>query len=449
VTTPCPDSKALTNNCEGGIKADSSLSHNAHFRKAHSFSGHRKYLQNAGSFEAGTGCSRNFRSFGVVTDAAHNDAPGGADDIPLLSLADYERAAGQAVSRDALGYIQGGAGDEITLADNIAAWSRLALRPRMLVGAGSCDPAVTLLGVRRPHPVIVAPTAFQRLAHPDGEIGIARAAAATETIMCVSTLASAGAASVAEAVPGGTRWFQLYVFTDRGVTRDLVANAVEHGYEAVVVTVDRPVLGVRERELRSDLRGTGDDTAAPDAIAAPSAVAAPTPGPARGMRPADYSALIDPDLRWADIELLASECPLPVLVKGILTAEDAELAIAHGVAGVIVSNHGGRQLDTVLSGADALAPIADVAGGRIDVLVDGGIRRGTDVVKALALGANAVLVGRPLTHGLAVAGGHGAQRVLEILLTEVENALALTGCPRATDLDRSFVTPAPWAAPPR
>ncbi|HEY2438688.1 MAG TPA: alpha-hydroxy acid oxidase [Solirubrobacteraceae bacterium] len=384
-----------------------------------------------------------------MTEAAHNDAPGGADDIPLLSLADYERAAGQAVSRDALGYIQGGAGDEITLADNIAAWSRLALRPRMLVGAGSCDPAVTLLGVRRPHPVIVAPTAFQRLAHPDGEIGIARAAAVTETIMCVSTLASAGAASVAEAVPGGTRWFQLYVFTDRGVTRDLVANAVEHGYEAVVVTVDRPVLGVRERELRSDLRGAGDDTAAPDAIAAPGAVAAPAPGPARGMRPADYSALIDPDLRWADIELLASECPLPVLVKGILTAEDAELAIAHGVAGVIVSNHGGRQLDTVLSGADALPPIADVAGGRIDVLVDGGIRRGTDVVKALALGANAVLVGRPLTHGLAVAGERGAQHVLEILLTEVENALALTGCPRATDLDRSFVTPAPWAVPPR
>jgi 4-hydroxymandelate oxidase len=384
-----------------------------------------------------------------VTEAAHNDTPGGADDLPLLSLADYERAAGEAVSREALGYIQGGAGDEITLADNVAAWSRLALRPRMLVGAGSCDPGVTLLGARRPHPVIVAPTAFQRLAHPDGEIGIARAAAATETIMCVSTLASAGAASVAEAVPGGTRWFQLYVFTDRGVTRDLVANAVEHGYEAVVVTVDRPVLGVRERELRSNLRGAGDDTAAPDAIASPGAVAAPAPGPARGMRPADYSALIDPDLRWADIELLASECPLPVLVKGILIAEDAELAIAHGAAGVIVSNHGGRQLDTVLSGADALAPIADVVGGRIDVLVDGGIRRGTDVVKALALGANAVLIGRPLTHGLAVAGGRGAQRVLEILLTEVENALALTGCPRATDLDRSFVTPAPWAVPQR
>jgi 4-hydroxymandelate oxidase len=195
------------------------------------------------------------------------------------------------------------------------------------------------------------------------------------------------------------------------------------------------------------VRGAGDDAAAPDAIAAPGAVAAPAP--ARGMRPADYSALIDPDLRWGDIERLASECPLPVLVKGILTPEDAKLAIAHGVAGVIVSNHGGRQLDTVLSGADALAPIAEAVAGRIDVLVDGGIRRGTDVVKALALGADAVLVGRPLTHGLAVGGAQGAQRVLEILLTEVENALALTGCPRATDLDRSFVTPAPWAVPPR
>jgi 4-hydroxymandelate oxidase len=167
------------------------------------------------------------------------------------------------------------------------------------------------------------------------------------------------------------------------------------------------------------------------------------------MRPADYSALIDPDLRWSDIERLVAECPLPVLVKGILTPEDAELAIAHGVAGVIVSNHGGRQLDTVLSGADALAPIADAVAGRIDVLVDGGIRRGTDVVKALALGARAVLVGRPLTHGLAVAGAEGARHVLEILLTEVENALALTGCPRASELDRSFVTPAPWAVPSR
>jgi 4-hydroxymandelate oxidase len=398
----------------------------------------------------------------VVIDAARNDPSRPGDRARLLSLADYERAARTAVGGEALGYIEGGAGDEITLADNVAAWSRIALRPRMLVGAGECDLGVTILGRRRAHPVLVAPTAFQRLAHPDGEIGIARAAAATDTVMCISTLASAGAATVAAAVPDGTRWFQLYAFTDRGITRHLVSAAVEHGYEAVVVTVDRPVLGVRERELRGDLRGAGDDAAAPDAIAAPGAVSTPAPQSSdsiavpgtegagrRGMRPADYSQLIDPDLGWSDIERLASECPVPVLVKGILTAEDAELAIAHGAAGVIVSNHGGRQLDTVLSGADALPPIADAVAGRIDVLVDGGIRRGIDVVKALALGADAVLIGRPLTYGLAVNGAEGAQRVLQILLTEVENALALIGCPRASDLDRSFVTPAPWAVPPR
>lgn len=394
-----------------------------------------------------------------MTDPDFDAAADGPPEDPLLSIADYARAARAVASPEALGYIEGGAGDEVTLADNTAAWGRLALRPRMLVGSGHCNPGVDLLGVRRPHPVIVAPTAFQRLTHPDGEIGIARAAAATGTIMCVSTLASAGAATVAEAVPDGTRWFQLYAFTDRGVTRELVDGACAHGYEAIVVTVDRPVLGIREREMRTNVRGAGNDAAAPDAIAAPGAVQAPAPAssdavttpsgagvnPARGMRPADYSALIDPDLRWTDIERLVAECPLPVLLKGILTAEDAQLAVQHGVAGIIVSNHGGRQLDTVLSGADALPAVADAVQGQIAVLVDGGIRRGTDVVKALALGADAVLVGRPLTWGLAVAGAAGARRVLEILITETENALALVGCPRAADLDRSFVTPAPWA----
>jgi 4-hydroxymandelate oxidase len=377
----------------------------------------------------------------VMTDAAGMQPRDAPADPTLLSLADYERAAREAVAPAALGYIEGGAGDEVTLADNVRAWNRFALRPRMLVGAGGCDLGVTLLGARVAHPVVVAPTAFQRLAHPDGEIGIARAAAATDTIMCVSTLASAGAATVAEAVPGGTRWFQLYVFSDRGVTRDLVAGAVAHGYKAVVVTVDRPVLGVREREVRSTARGAGSVAAAPDAIA--------TPGAQQRMRPLDYADLIDPDLRWSDIERLVSECPVPVLLKGILTADDAERAIAHGAAGVIVSNHGGRQLDTVLSGADALPPITEAVAGRIDVLVDGGIRRGTDVVKALALGASAVMVGRPLTFGLAVRGADGARHVLEILLAEVKTALALTGCPRASDLDQSFVTPAPWAFPSR
>jgi 4-hydroxymandelate oxidase len=351
---------------------------------------------------------------------------------PLLSLADYERAARRAMSPEALSYIDGGAGDEVTRDDNVAAWRRLALRPRVLVGAGACDPSVELLGVRRPHPVVVAPTAFQGLVHPDGELGTARAAAATETIMCVATLASTGAATVAETVPDLARWFQVYAFTDRGATRALVQGAAEHGYEALVVTVDRPVLGLRESEQRSNVRALGPDPAA-------------VGDASRGAPAADYSTLIDPDLRWTDLERLAGDSGLPVVVKGILTAQDAELAIVHGAAGVVVSNHGGRQLDTVLSGADALPPIVDAVAGRIEVLVDGGIRRGTDVVKALALGADAVMVGRPLTWGLTVGGADGAQRVLAILLAEFVNALALVGCPRAADLDRGFVTPAPWA----
>ena len=349
------------------------------------------------------------------------------------TVAECERQALARMSPEALSYIEGGAADEVTLADNVAAWRRWALRPRMLVGATHIDTGVELLGTRRAHPVVVAPTAFQRLAHPDGEVAVARAAAATGAVMCVSTFASAGAAAVAEAVPEATRWFQLYALTDRGATRELIDDAARRGYEALVVTVDRPVLGIRERERRANVRDPVADIPRRDPVQRPAAPAAALYGQ------------IDPDLRWSDIEQFALHSRLPVLVKGILTAEDAELAIAHGAAGVVVSNHGGRQLDTVLSGADALAPIVDAVAGRIDVLVDGGIRRGTDVVKALALGADAVLVGRPLTWGLVLGGADGARHVLETLLAELVNALALVGSPRAADLNRSFVTPAPWA----
>jgi isopentenyl diphosphate isomerase/L-lactate dehydrogenase-like FMN-dependent dehydrogenase len=368
-------------------------------------------------------------------DAAPEDIPPDASLSRPRTLAEYEREALARMSPEALGYIEGGAGDEVTLADNVAAWRRWALRPRMLIGASGCNPAVTVLGARRPHPVMVAPTAFQRLAHPDGEVAIARAAAATGTVMCVSTFASAGAATVAEAVPEVARWFQLYALTDRGATRALIEDAARLGYEALVVTVDRPVLGIREREWRVRVRDPVVDIPLHDPAQTPEVPTAALYGE------------IDPDLRWSDIERFVADSELPVLVKGILTAEDAELAVAHGAAGVVVSNHGGRQLDTVLSGADALAPIADAVGDRIDVLVDGGIRRGTDVAKALALGARAVLVGRPVTWGLAVAGADGARHVLETLLGEFVNALALIGCPRAADLDSSFVTAAPWAQP--
>jgi 4-hydroxymandelate oxidase len=361
-----------------------------------------------------------------------------APDEPLISLADYERAAAATLQAGPLAYYSGGAGDEITLRDNVAAWRRLAIRPRVLVGAGNRDPSVTVLGRRRPHPLMIAPMAFQRLGHPDGEVATARAAAATGTVMCLSTLGTTSAPALATAVPDASRWFQLYVFKDRGVSRDLVAQAVEHSYEALVVTVDLPALGVRERELR-----TGVHAATAEAVA--SAVAAGAEGM---MTPVEFAGLVDPDLNWADVARFAADSPLPVLVKGVLRPDDARLAVEHGARGVIVSNHGGRQLDTVPSGADALAPIVDAVGNAVDVLVDGGIRRGTDVLKALALGARAVLVGRPLLWGISIDGTDGARRVLEILLAELDNALALAGAPRAADLDRSFVAPAAWTPAP-
>ncbi len=346
-------------------------------------------------------------------------------DASLISLADYERAAAEQLPAGALSYLAGGATDELTLRDNLAAWRRLALRPRMLVGVGQRDPSVELLGRRRPHPVLIAPTAFQQLAHPDGEPATARGAAATETVMCLSTLATSSPEAVAAAAPEATRWFQLYVFKDRGVSRDLVERASVCGYEALVVTVDLPLFGIRERELRSRVRSSAAERVASAAAA----------GASGEMTPEDFGRLVDPDLKWEDIERFAAESPLPVLVKGILTGEDARRAAEHGAAGVIVSNHGGRQLDSVVSGADALPGVVEAVGEQLDVLVDGGIRRGTDVVKALALGARAVMVGRPVVSGLAVGGAEGVQRVLEILLGELDNALGLLGVPRARELE--------------
>jgi isopentenyl diphosphate isomerase/L-lactate dehydrogenase-like FMN-dependent dehydrogenase len=251
--------------------------------------------------------------------------------------------------------------------------------------------------------------------------------------MCLSTLATTTPEELAEALPEAPRWFQLYVFSDRGVSRELSARAAEHGYEALVVTVDLPIMGVRERDLRSGVKSSAQLVASAQAAGAQGT-----------MSPADFAALIDPDLDWSDIEGFAADSQLPVLVKGVLTPEDAALAAEHGARGVVVSNHGGRQLDTVLSGADALPAIVDAAADRLDVLVDGGIRRGTDVLKALALGARAVMVGRPVLWGMAVDGSAGAQRVIEILLRELDAAMALAGARTTGELDRSFVTRAPW-----
>ncbi len=362
-----------------------------------------------------------------------------ADEQPseLVSLADYERAAAMILSPGSLGYIAGGAGNETTMNDNVAAWDRLAILPRMLVGGGPPQPGVEILGRMRPHPIVVAPTAFQRLAHPDAEPATAGAAQATDTIMCLSTFATTSPEGLAAAVPDVTRWLQLYVLNEREISWELVHRAARAGFEAIVVTVDLPVRGTRNREDRFPV--SDEETAELERAAALVAEA--------GITPVNVGAQIDSELTWADIAQLVSDSELPVIVKGILTPGDARLAVEHGAAGVVVSNHGGRQLDTVLAGADALPAVVDEVGGEIDVLVDGGIRRGTDVLKALALGASAVMVGRPVLAGLAVSGAAGAQRVLEILLEEFEAALKLAGAPAATTLDRSFVMRAPWAAP--
>jgi isopentenyl diphosphate isomerase/L-lactate dehydrogenase-like FMN-dependent dehydrogenase len=279
-------------------------------------------------------------------------------------------------------------------------------------------------------PILVAPVAFQRLAHPDGEAGMARAAAGAGTVMCLSTLATARPGEVAEAAPDARLWFQLYCFRDRGVTRALLSEAAEAGCRAVTLTVDAPRPGRRERDLRSGFQ-------LPPELGVPSV--AQLPGAQGPISVADVLRLVDPALSWTDLEALVADSSLPVLVKGVMTAEDAVLAADRGAAGVIVSNHGGRQLDRVAATVDAVGEVAEAVGDRIEVLMDGGVRRGTDVVAALALGAQAVVVGRPAVWGLAAAGTDGARRVLELLRDELELALALCGCPAPESISRAHV----------
>jgi isopentenyl diphosphate isomerase/L-lactate dehydrogenase-like FMN-dependent dehydrogenase len=335
------------------------------------------------------------------------------------NVADYERLAEEALEPGAFGYFAGGADDERTLRDNVAAWSRWRIRPRVLVDVSETTARTSVLGTEVSMPLLVAPVAFQRMAHPDGEAGMARAAAAAGTIMVVSTLATSSAAEVAEAAPGASRWFQLYRFRDPGVTQALIDQAAAAGYEALVLTVDAPHLGRRERDLRTGF-------VIPAEVTVPSFAAAA--GGSTAGTPADMFSLMDSSLTWRDLEQLASSTHLPVLVKGVMTAEDAQLACDHGAAGIVVSNHGGRQLDCVPGTGEALAEVAEAADGRVPVLVDGGVRRGTDVVKALGLGATAVLAGRAPLWGLAARGEQGALAVLELLKAEVELALALAGC---------------------
>ncbi len=346
----------------------------------------------------------------------------------LVNVADFEQAAAGLLEAGPLGYFAGGAGDERTLRRNSDAFAEWELMPRVLVDVSEVDPSVELFGSRLSMPLMVAPVAFQQLAHPDGEEGMARAAGAVGTAMCLSTIANATPASIAAAAPDTTRWFQLYSFRDSAVTEALLAEAVASGYEAIALTVDAPFAGRRERDLRT---GFTVDVHAP-------AVQAAT-GSDEPLTPADVFALVDAALDWDALATLAEACELPILLKGLMSPADAELAIEAGARGLVVSNHGGRQLDGVPATLDALPAVADAVAGRVPVLMDGGVRRGTDVLVALALGADAVLAGRAPLWGLAVDGEAGAAAVLELLRAEIELGLALLGCPSAAEVTREHV----------
>jgi (S)-2-hydroxy-acid oxidase len=335
-----------------------------------------------------------------------------------LNVADYEAIAREKLDAGAYGYFAGGAGDEWTLAENVQAFNRWILRPRMLVDVGSASTATTVLGAEVSVPILVAPTAFQRLAWAEGETATARAAASAGTVFCLSTLGSYTPGEIAAAAPEGQNWLQLYWSPDRGFTQALVESAAAAGFAAIALTVDLPLAGRRERDLRTAFE-------LPPELPLPNLPEHLGDGNVH----ATLAEVVDRTITWHDLEWLAGLTDLPIVVKGILTAEDARLACEHGIAGVVVSNHGGRQLDGVAATIDALPEVVEACAGQVTVLLDGGIRRGTDVIKALALGARAVLVGRAAVWGLAVAGEDGVRRVLDLLREEVALALALLGCP--------------------
>ena len=343
-----------------------------------------------------------------------------------------EDRARQVLPEAVFDYYAGAAGDEVTLAENEEAWRRLWLAPRQLRGVAGADLAVELLGAPLAAPIGLAPAASLRLLHPEGELAVARAAAQAGLLSCLSTRATADLAQVAEAAPGAPRWFQLYVSDDRGLARAQLARAREHGYGAVVLTVDLPVSGRRERELRHG------------------PLALPT-----GVRLAthlgeDRVATRKPPvggwaaLGWEDLDWIAEAAGLPLVLKGIVTGDDATRAMQAGVAGIVVSNHGGRQLDGCVPTAVALPEVVDAVAGRAAVLVDGGIRSGADVARALALGADAALVGRPYLWGLAAGGQDGVAAVLAALVADLERCLVLLGEHEPGGLGPQHLRARPW-----
>ena len=347
---------------------------------------------------------------GVVT--RHTEGPAEKTAAPLLTLEDYERAAREKVNLVAWEFIASGAADEISVRWNVEAYRSQRLVPRQLRDVSTLDTSVTLLGTRLAHPILLAPVACQKLAHPDGEVGTARGARAAGAGMVLSSYSTIPIEQVATEKPP-LFWFQLYV-QDRAYTEQLVRRAVAAGATAIAVTIDSPVAGPRNRQQRSGFVFPKD---LPHIS---------------GSRP-------EHPLTWKDLEWIQRAASVPIFLKGVLHPDDADLGVKAGVAGIMVSNHGGRNLDTALATIDALPAIIDAVGGRVPVIVDGGIRRGTDVLKALAHGATAVMIGRPFVHGLAVNGAAGVEAVVGILRREMEMAMMLSGCATLAAVDRGIL----------
>ncbi|KAJ2397655.1 hypothetical protein GGI23_003456 [Coemansia sp. RSA 2559] len=368
---------------------------------------------------------------------------------PFVSLDDLEHYASQNLDRNALDYYRSGAQDMLTLRDNQRAFDRIAVRPRILRDVSRVDTSTNVLGAAISSPVCIAPTAMQRMAHPDGECATARAAARKQTCMVLSSWSTTSVEDVAAAAdsaaaPAPPRWLQLYIYKDRAATRRLVERAQNAGYSAIALTVDTPFLGRRLADMRNRFRLPPHlsmaNFADKQTMAQVSSAAQPLSAAENSSGLAAYVASqIDPTLSWDHVAWVKRVSRLPVLLKGVLTADDAELAVQAGVDGIIVSNHGGRQMDTVPATIDVLEEVCRAVRGRVQVYLDGGVRRGTDVLKALALGATAVFLGRPVLWALSYNGEDGVAEMLDMINEEFRLAMALAGCPRIADIKRDHV----------
>lgn len=368
--------------------------------------------------------------------SVHNNPPTDNSSLPPVNLHEFQATAERVLPRMVYDYYAGGANDEVLLKSTRAAWDAIEIRYRVMRDVSTRSSACTVLGQSLSWPVMIAPMAMQRMAHVDGEMATARAANELSTGMVLSTLSNTSVEDVASVLTQPL-WFQLYIEKDRGATKALVERTEAAGCRALVLTVDTPLLGRRERDIRNQFHMLPGLSAPHIRVTNSGALSEPI---------ASASALgtyvntqWDSSISWKDLEWLQSVTKLPILIKGVVRGDDAATALNHGASGVIVSNHGGRQMDAAVTTVRALRDVADAMSGRGTLLVDGGIRRGTDVLKAIALGANAVLLGRPVLWGLSSGGAEGVKRVLQLLRDEFDLAMALSGCRDVREITRDLV----------